>query len=102
MVSLDGHDKFCGYQNWTFSLGIYGCIDTFSRKNLFLFVCISNSNPLVVGKMYIEHLLQTKLLSTYLRIYQGTETGKMAAIYAYLVNKTGIMDDDTDSIIYGS
>ena len=50
--------------------------------------------------MYIEHLLQTKLLSTYLRIDRGTETGKMATIHAYLVNKIGIIDDATDSIIY--
>ena len=101
VVSLDGHDKLCGYQNWTFPLGIYGCIDTFSRKILFLFVCITNSNPLLVGKMYIEHLLKIKLLSRYLRIDRGTETGKMATIHAYLVNKMGIMDDATDSIIYG-
>ena len=45
--------------------------------------------------------MQTKLLSTYLRIDRGTETGKMATIHAYLVNKIGIMDDATDSIIYG-
>ena len=29
VVSVDGHDKLCGYQNWTFPLGIYGFIDTF-------------------------------------------------------------------------
>ena len=51
--------------------------------------------------MYIEHLLQIRLLSTYIRIDRGTETGKMATIHAYLVNKIGIMDDATDSIIYG-
>ncbi|XP_028416829.1 uncharacterized protein LOC114541037 [Dendronephthya gigantea] len=51
--------------------------------------------------MHIEHLLQTKLLSRYLRIDRGTETGKMATIHAYLVNKFEIMDDATDSIIYG-
>ena len=42
LVSLDGHDKLCGYQNWTFPLGVYRCLDTFSRKILFLFVCFSN------------------------------------------------------------
>ena len=51
--------------------------------------------------MYIQHLLQNKVVSRYLRIDRGTETGKMATIHAYLVNKTGIMDDTTDSIIYG-
>jgi len=35
VVSLDGHDKLCGYQNSTFPLGVYGCIETFSRKTSF-------------------------------------------------------------------
>ena len=35
--SLDGHNKLCGYQNSIFALGVYGCLDTFSRKALFLF-----------------------------------------------------------------
>ena len=43
VASLDEHDKVCGFQNSTFPLGVYGCIDTFSRKILFLFVCHSNS-----------------------------------------------------------
>ena len=29
LVSLDGHDNMCGYQNSTFPLGVNGCIDTF-------------------------------------------------------------------------
>ena len=28
VFSLDGHDKLCGFQNSTFPLGVYGCIDT--------------------------------------------------------------------------
>ena len=32
IVSLDGHDKLCGYQNSAYPLGLYGYIDTFSRK----------------------------------------------------------------------
>ena len=31
---LDGHDKRMGYQNSTFPLAVYGCIDTCSRKVL--------------------------------------------------------------------
>ena len=53
LFSLDGHNKQCGYQNSTFPLGVHGCIDTFSRKILFLFVCYSNSDSLVLGKMYL-------------------------------------------------
>ena len=62
VVFLEGHDKLCGYQNWTFALGIYGCMDTFSRKVLFLFVC------------YLQFLYETETLPTYLRTDRGTET----------------------------
>ena len=30
-VSLDGHDKLCGFQNSTFPIGGYGCI--FSKNS---------------------------------------------------------------------
>lgn len=43
--SLDGHDKLMGYQNSTFPLAIYGCIDTASRKILWLKIWVSNSDP---------------------------------------------------------
>lgn len=101
VVSLDGHDKLCGYQNWTFPLGIYGCLDTFSRKILFLFVCHSNSSPLVIGKKYLEYLCQTHKMPRFMRIDRGTETGKMATTHVYLMNKMGIMEDPVDSVIYG-
>ena len=35
VLSMDGHNKLMGYQNRTFSLAVYGCIDTASRKLLF-------------------------------------------------------------------
>ena len=31
--SLDGHDKLMGYQNCTFPLAVYGCIDTCSQES---------------------------------------------------------------------
>ena len=63
-VSLDGQDTLRGYRNSTFSLGVYGCIDTFSHKVLFLFVCYSNSNPIIVGRMYPQYLLETEVTET--------------------------------------
>ena len=56
----------------------------FSRKILFLFVCHSNSNPLIVGKMYLRYLFETEMLPRNLRVDRGTETGKMATIHVYL------------------
>ena len=54
VTSSDGHDKLCG-------------IDTFSRKILFLFVCHSNSNPLIVSKMYLRYLFEIDMLPRNLR-----------------------------------
>ena len=68
VASLYGHNKLCGYQNATFPLGVYGCIDTFSCKILFLFVCHLNSNPLAVGKMYLQYLFKTEMLLRNLRV----------------------------------
>ena len=100
MVSLDGHDKLCGYQNSTFPFGVYGCLDTFSRKLLYIFITYSNSNPLTIGKKYLEFLYEDGILPNYLRIDKGTETGKMATIHAYLTDKLGVMEDATYSVFF--
>jgi len=50
LFSLDGHDKMMGYQNSTFPPAIYGCLDTFSRKIMFLNVWDGNSEPMLIGK----------------------------------------------------
>lgn len=42
MLYLHSHKKVCGYQNWTFALGVFECLDTYSRKSLFL--CVGYSN----------------------------------------------------------
>ncbi|XP_078482839.1 uncharacterized protein LOC144743284 [Ciona intestinalis] len=101
LVSMDGHDKLCGYQNYTFPLGIYGAMDTFSRKILFLFVTYSNSNPLIIGKKYLEYICSSYVMPRFLRLDRGTETGKMATIHSFLRSKHGDLEDPTDSVIYG-
>ena len=60
VVSVDGHDKLCGYQNWTFPLDICGFSDTFSRKMLSLLVVFFNSDPMVIGKLYSDLLLNSE------------------------------------------
>lgn len=79
--SMDGHDKLMGYQNSTFPLAIYGSIDTASRKILWLKIWYSNSDPMRIGRWYLEHLYQTKRIASMLRIDKGTETGVMATIH---------------------
>ena len=98
---LDGLDKMMGFQISNFPLALYGCLDTFSRKILFLHVWTGNSDPLVIGKFYMMYLNKAKIIPNYLRIDKGTETGVMASIHAYLRSKCGDMQDPTDAVIYG-
>ena len=65
--SLDGHDKLMGYQNSTFPLAIYGCIDTASRKILWLTVWNTNSKPEIIedpatieSNQYVQNYLTLK------------------------------------------
>ena len=73
----------------------------FSCKVLLLYVCYSNSNPLLIGRMYLKYLFDTEMLPVNLRMDRGTETGKMATIHVYLLNQHRLMEDPADSIIHG-
>ena len=98
--SLDGHDKLMGYQNSTFPLAIYGCLDTASRKLLWLRVWTSNCDPKVVGRWYLDYLYETRVMAAMLRIDRGTETGIMATMHSFLRRHHGDMDP-SDSVVYG-
>ena len=104
VVSLDGHDKLMGFQKSTFPLAIYGCIDTASRKILFLKVWTSNSNPIFVGQWYFEYLYKRKILPNYIRIDKGTETATLSTTHAYLSSlQTDVLTEDEacERVIYG-
>ena len=92
--------KLMGNQNSTFPLAIYGCIDTASRKSLWLKIWVSNSEPQQIGDWYLAYLYKTRVLPWYLRIDKGTETGTMATMHAYLHQLLGTTDP-SDTVIYG-
>ena len=98
--SLDGRDKLMGYQNFTFPLAIYGCMDTSSRKLLWLKVWITNSNPQLIGRWYLEHLLEAKVISAILRVDKENETVTMATIHSFLCWDNGDMNS-YDTVVYG-
>ena len=75
-VSTDGHDKLCGYQSWTLPLVVYGNLDTFSWKVLFLFLNHSYSDPLIIGNKYLAYLTETQIIPENLQVDRATETGK--------------------------
>ena len=98
--SLDGHAKLMGFQKDTFPLAIYGCLDTASRKLLFLMIGPGHFDPRVVGMWYLEYLYETKFISSKIRIDKGTETGKMATLHAYLRSFHKDIDP-LDTVMYG-
>ena len=82
--SLDGHDKLMGYQNNTFPIAVYGCIDTCRRKLLWVKVWMTNNDPDVISRFYLEHLFNTKVMASIIRVYKGTKTGVMHDYYVCL------------------
>ena len=83
------------------SVAIYGALDTFSRKILYIFVWESNSDPNVVGQRYIKHFYESERMPIYIRIDRGTETGKLATVHAFLINKQRAEADGTDFVLCG-
>jgi hypothetical protein len=73
------------------------------RKLIWLKVWTTNSNPVFVGKWYLQSLLETGILPNYIRLDKGTETTTMSTIHAYLMSQQsqGDLDDPTDSILFG-
>ncbi|CAH3141824.1 unnamed protein product [Porites evermanni] len=89
-----------GYQNSTFPLAIYGCLDTASRKLLWLRVWTSNCNPKVVGRWYLDYLYETRVIPAMLRVDRGSETGIMATMHAFLRRHHGNMEP-SETVVYG-
>ena len=56
---------------------------------------------LYIARRYFDFLYDSRVLPKFLRIDKGSETGKMATLHAYLTSKLGVMEDPTDSVIYG-
>ena len=98
--SFDGHDKLMAYKNSTFPLAVYGCLDTASRKILWLRIWVTDSDPLVVGRWYLEHLMECKKISRMIRLDKCTETVVLATMHAFLRRNDGDMNA-IDTVLYG-
>ncbi|KAJ7384822.1 hypothetical protein OS493_019499 [Desmophyllum pertusum] len=81
---LDGHDKLMSYQNSTFPLAVYGCIDTCSRKVLWPKVWTSNSDSNIIGRFYLVYLFKNRTIASMQRMDKGTETEVISTMHAFL------------------
>ena len=98
--SVDGHYKLMGYQNSTYPLAIYGCIDTATRKLLWLRIWVSNSDPLLIGRWHLEYTYEARTIASYMRMDRGRETGTMATMHAFIRRHHGDVDP-LETVIYG-
>ena len=83
-----------------FLLAFYGCLDTASRKLLWLRIWTSNCNPKVVGRWYLDYLYEARVIPAMLRVDRDSDTGIMATMHAFLRRHHGDMDPG-DTVVYG-
>ena len=76
---VDGYDKLKPY-----GFAIHGAIDGYSRRVLWIEVGVTNNNPQVIAKYYLETVLQLKTLPCILRCDHGTENVHLRDVQEYL------------------
>ncbi|XP_074635510.1 uncharacterized protein LOC141893927 [Acropora palmata] len=87
-----------GFMNSTFPLAVYGLQDAFSGYILYFKLWTTNADPKLIGCWYMDHLYRTKVISKYLRLDRGTETGHMATIHAFLRQD---QENELGTVFYG-
>ena len=75
---IDGHDKLKPY-----GLGIYGCIDGYSRRIIWLEVASTNNVPELIAKYYLDALKQILGKSKYVKADNGTEHSLTEPLHTY-------------------
>ena len=45
---------------------------------------MANNDPDVIGRFYLEHLVNSRVMASIIRVDNGTETGVMTTMHAYL------------------
>ena len=61
-----------GYQRFTFLFAVYCCMDSASRKLLWLRVWTDNCDPKLVAR-YFDYLDERRIIASIIRIDKGTE-----------------------------
>ena len=89
-----------GYQRSTFTLATYGCLDSASRRLLWLRIWTDNCYPKHVARWYHDYLYETRVMASNIRIDKGSETGDMDTVRAFLRGQHDDVDDSTDTVIY--
>lgn len=90
VVSLNGHDKFCGYQNSTFTLAFYDYLDTLPRIT---FSSVFQNLSQRVSKKILKYQNESNLLPHFKGVDRGTEIRKMCSIQVFLSRRLFSFDN---------
>ena len=62
---------------------------------------MTNNDPNVIGRFYLEHLFNTRVMASIIRVDKGLETSVMATMHAYLRQQHEDDMDPAETVIYG-
>ena len=75
---IDRYDKLK-----PFSFCIHGCVDSFSRKMIWLFVGSTNNDPLIVASYYLKPVKENRVLPRLVRADCGSENSVLGGIQRF-------------------
>ena len=78
---------------------VYGCIDTASRKVIWLRICTDNCDPKRTTRWCFDYLFEKRIVPERLRIDKSFGTGNMATIHPFLRSGHGDLGNPSKSAI---
>ena len=97
-IYLSSYDKLECIQGITFPLAVYGGIDTYSRKVLFLRVGGSNLDQDVVGCFWLDYLCENKACPRFLAIDNEAEMDVICGLHKAV--KKRLIESDGSGGLY--
>ena len=80
---IDGYDKLK-----PFGFAIHGAMDGYGRKILWVKVLPSNNNPKIIGSLYLNYVIQSKVTLKIIRVDRGSENTVVAGLQRYFLRST--------------
>ena len=81
---IDGHGKLK-----PFGFSLHGCIDGFSRRLIWFEVSSSNKKPEIIGKFYLDAVIQLRSIPKKLKMDDGTEHAIIQLSHIFLRDSVG-------------
>uniref|UniRef100_T1IYU6 Integrase core domain-containing protein n=1 Tax=Strigamia maritima TaxID=126957 RepID=T1IYU6_STRMM len=103
VCSVDQHDKLMRFRKSQFPLGVSGCIDTYSRKILWINISMTNSNPDKPLQLMLDAIRKNGNIGPQiLRCDKGSENVKMLTFQVFTGENTdgGLPKDPSDLMNY--